>query len=136
MKIITGISLVLDTGEEIKFGIDELNDVGIYDIVEIVKQIGPNIVEFKQAGSFYIEISEKGNYTYSPFGIGEPTTVFSRLLMDEDVQIAKVLKLYNDGSAEEIYSPDDEVQEIYEDNNKLCIDVYMVNLSDSEFDFE
>lgn len=136
MKMISGISLVLETGEEMNFAISDFKDVGIYDIVEIVKQIGESIVEFKQAGSIYIEIARTGNRAYSAFGIGEKTTVFDRLLEDEDIQIAKILKWYKDGSVEEIYSPDDEIQEIYIENDTLCVDIYTSDLSDQEAEYE
>ena len=133
MRFITGIDLVLENGEEITFQRPEISDIFVSGIVNEIRKIGVDIVELQQADNIFISIDQQGNYTYFPFNIGKETTAFARLL-EKDVRISRLKIKYLNGTEKEIFAPDDDIQDIYEEGNHLIIDIYANDFSEQELE--
>lgn len=80
MQFVTGITLILETGEEIGLHSYDIGKVDVSGVMDVVHKIGDNIVQFKQADSIFIMLLPGVNCPYRPFGIGNETTIFNRLL--------------------------------------------------------
>ena len=135
MQFVTGITLILETGEEIGLHSYDIGKVDVSGVMDVVHKIGDNIVQFKQADSIFIMLLPGVNCPYRPFGIGNETTIFNRLL-EKNTQISRIMVQYVNGATEEFFAPEEDVQEIYLENGFLVIDVYDNWLVDQEGDID